>query len=268
MTRAFRFEAAKLLAQTRARAVLALCLIAPFVFAVAVKGQQSLPKDTLFGRQLRESGFATPLVVLGFAGTWGFPLLTSLVAGDIFATEDHHRTWSLLLTRGVRRGQIFTGKLVVAALFALAVVAALTVASTLAGLLVVGNQPLLGLDGTDLGASRCLGLVVAAWACVLPPILGFTGLALFVSAISRSTAAGIATPAVAGLAMLLVGFINGPLWLHTLLLPSGFDAWHGLLRANPYLGPVWQSLAVSLVWAIGFTVAAWVVIRRRDVTRG
>ena len=266
--RVVRFEAAKLLAQSRTRVLLGVCLLTPFVFAVAIRSQQSLPKDTLFGRQLRESGFATPLVTLGFAGTWAFPLLTSLVAGTILAGEDHHRTWSLLLTRTVSRGRIFGGKLGVAVVAALAVVVALAIASVVAGLLVIGHQPLLGLDGLPIAAGRSLGLVAAAWACAIPPVLGFTGLAILVSAVTRSTAAGVATPAVAGLGMLLLGLVNGPGWLHTLLLTSGFDAWHGLLRASPYYGPLFQSCLVSLGWVIVTVVAAGITFGRRDFDRG
>jgi hypothetical protein len=63
-------ECSKLLAQLKARVVLAACVLGPFAFAVATRVQSSLPEDTLFGRSVRESGFAVPLVVLGFAALW------------------------------------------------------------------------------------------------------------------------------------------------------------------------------------------------------
>src|SRR5690242_3066048 len=94
-----RGELAKLLAQWRVRCAFAVCAIGPLLLAVVLDAQEGLPKDTLFGRHVHESGFAVPLLVLGFAGTWAFPLLTSLVAGDIFAAEDAHGTWQALLTR-------------------------------------------------------------------------------------------------------------------------------------------------------------------------
>ena len=66
-------ECAKVSAQLKARAVLALCVASPFAFVGAMRVQSEMPEDTLFGRALKESGFATPLVILGFAALWVFP---------------------------------------------------------------------------------------------------------------------------------------------------------------------------------------------------
>src|SRR4051812_7840338 len=83
-----RVEARKLLAQRQCPIVLALCAAAPFAFVAALRAQDGLPSDTLFGRLVHESGFAIPLVVLGFAGLWGLPIVAGLAGGDIFASED------------------------------------------------------------------------------------------------------------------------------------------------------------------------------------
>ena len=47
------------------------CWIAPALFVAAVSQQSSLPADTVFGRWMHATGWAGPLVVLGFAGTLG-----------------------------------------------------------------------------------------------------------------------------------------------------------------------------------------------------
>jgi ABC-2 type transport system permease protein len=103
----YRWEITKLVAQARTRASLTVCLIAPFIFVFLLDRQDRVPKDTLFGRFVHDSGYATPLVLLGFAAQWVFPLLTSLVAGDIFASKDQHGTWKTILTRSHSRTQIF-----------------------------------------------------------------------------------------------------------------------------------------------------------------
>ena len=59
---------------------------------------------------MRESGLAIPLVGLFFGSIWFFPLITSLVAGDIVAAEDGNGTLKTILTRSVERWQIFAGK--------------------------------------------------------------------------------------------------------------------------------------------------------------
>lgn len=101
----YRTEVAKLSAQLLPRLTALVCLVGPFVFALIMKSQTSAPADTLFGRWIHTSGFATPFVVLGFAGIAGFPLLASVVAGDMFAGEDRHSTWKTLLTRSCSRGR-------------------------------------------------------------------------------------------------------------------------------------------------------------------
>ena len=75
-----------------------------------VHSQPRPPKDTLFGRFATENGFAMALLVLGFASQWVLPLLTAIVAGDIFASEDQHGTWKTVLTRSIGRSKLFWAK--------------------------------------------------------------------------------------------------------------------------------------------------------------
>ena len=80
------------------------------LFVAAVSRQGTLPTDTLFGRWMHATGWAGPLVVLGFAGTWALPLLTSVVAGDVFAAEDRLGTWRHLLVAVRSPRRIFAAK--------------------------------------------------------------------------------------------------------------------------------------------------------------
>ena len=107
-------ECAKVGAQLKARAVLALCVAGPFAFVAAMRVQSEMPEDTLFGRALKESGFATPLVILGFAALWVFPVLTAVIGGDLFSAEDRYGTWATALTRSRTRAEVFAGKVVTA----------------------------------------------------------------------------------------------------------------------------------------------------------
>src|ERR1700754_677829 len=95
--RGYRFELVKLIAQWRIRLIGLACWIAAAVFVAAGRQQSTLPVDTLFGRWMHATGWAGSLVVLGFAGSWALPLLTSVVAGDVFASEDRLGTWRPLL---------------------------------------------------------------------------------------------------------------------------------------------------------------------------
>src|SRR5436305_11098679 len=91
VSRGYRFELVKLLSQWRVRLLLLASWIGPALVVAAISKQSALPADTVFGRWLHATGWAAPLVGLGFSGTWALPLLTSVVAGDVFAAEDPAR---------------------------------------------------------------------------------------------------------------------------------------------------------------------------------
>lgn len=260
------WELRKLRAQPRVQLLLALCLLLPPALGVGLAAQTGLPKDSLFGRYVHDSGFALPLLVLGFAGTWVLPLLTSLVAGDIFAGEDGQRTWSALLTRSRTRSEVFTGKVLAASLTALALLAVLAASSVVAGLAVAGSRPLTSLSGGQLSPGRAVTVVAASWLSVVPPLLAFTALACLVSVVSRSSVVGVGAPVVLGLVMQLLSLVGGLGRLPQLLPSAPFFAWRGLLREHPFYGPLWQGALVSTVWIVACLVPARLVLLRRDVT--
>ena len=59
---------------------------------------------------MHATGWAGALVVLSFAGSWFFPLLTSVVAGDVFSSEDRLGTWRHLLVAVRSPRRIFIAK--------------------------------------------------------------------------------------------------------------------------------------------------------------
>jgi ABC-2 type transport system permease protein len=266
--RPLRFELRKLRAQHRAKAVLASALVVPFGLALIVHGQARPPKDTLFGRFAIDNGFAFALLVLGFAGQWVLPLLTAIVAGDVFAGEDHHGTWKTVLTRSTGRRQIFVAKAAVALGFALVALTALAGATIAAGWLLIGHAPLTGLTGQVVDAHGALGLVIASWASAAAPTLGVTALAILLSVWSRNPAVGIAAPVVIAMVMQLVGSLGGVEAVRPLLFTTGFESWHGLLALPRFFGPVAEATVVGAVWTTACLLLAFVLFSRRDVTGG
>ncbi len=265
---ALRWEVRKLRAQYRARAVLVGAIVAPIPIALVIHGQSRPPKDTLFGRFATDNGYALALLILGFASQWVLPLLTAIVAGDVFASEDQHGTWKTVLTRSTSRAQLFWAKVLIAAGFSVLVLVSLTVSTIVSSLFIVGHQPLMGLTGQTIASGTALQLVVASWATMLPPLLGFTCLAILLSIWSRNPAVGIAAPVVIGMVMQLVGALGGVEAIRPFLLTTGFEAWHGLLTEPRFSGPLVQGLLVSGIWCVVSLAAAFLMLRRRDITGG
>ena len=259
-----RVELVKLVAQPPARVATAVCLLAPFAFVAILATQPAVPADTLFGRWVHTSGFAVPLVILGFAGSWGFPVLAGLIAGDLFSAEDRHGTWKTALTRSRSRFELFAGKALAAAILTIGLAVLLAAASIAAGLIGSGAKPLVGLSGALISPGRALALCLGAFALALAPLLAFTALALLLSVWSRSGVLGVLGTAVAGLVLQLLALVGSGEALRTVLLSSGFDSWHGLFTDPEAFRAGEQALLVAAAWGTVCMGAAWFVFRRRD----
>jgi len=265
---ALRWEIRKLRAQYRARTVLLVAVLAPVAIVVVIHGQSRPPKDTLFGRFAIDNGLALSLLVLGFASQWVLPLLTAVVAGDVFASEDQHGTWKTVLTRSTSRGRLFWAKTITACGFATLVLVLLAVSTIASSWLIVGHQPLIGLSGQTIPAGPAQLLVAQSWATMLPPVLAFTCLAILLSVWSRNPAVGIATPVVLGMVMQLVGALGGVETVRPFLVTTAFESWHGLFTDPQFSGPFLEGLLVSGGWCVASLATAFVLLRRRDITGG
>jgi ABC-2 type transport system permease protein len=264
--RGYRFELVKLLSQWRVRLLLLACWIAPALFVAVVSQQSSLPSDTTFGRWMHASGWAGSLVLLGFAGTYALPLLTSLIAGDVFAAEDRLGTWRHLLVAVRSYRRIFVAKTLASVTVILLLVAGLTVSGVVGGLAAVGDQPLVGLDGHLLTAGDAAGKVVLAWVCVLAPTLALAAIGLLGSVAFGRSPMGLLLPVVVALAMELAQMLPLPVAVRFALPSYAFIAWTGLFTGPAQLGPLLISVGVSLAWAVVATALAYLLFLRRDFT--
>ncbi|MFE2511948.1 ABC transporter permease [Streptomyces naganishii] len=266
VTRACRFELVKLVSQWRIRLLVLACWIAPALFVAGVSQQSTLPVDTLFGRWMHATGWAGPLVVLGFAGTWALPLLTSVVAGDVFASEDRLGTWRHLLVAVRSPRRIFAAKALASLTVILVLVAGLACSSAIGGLLTVGSRPLVGLDGHLLSPEDAALKVLLAWVCALAPTLALAGIGLLGSVMLGRSPMGLLLPALVAIIMQVTQILPLPVAVRLALPGYAFISWNGLFTSPTQLAPLLIAIAVSLAWAVLATVLAYVLFQRRDFT--
>ena len=262
----FRFELVKLLAQWRIRLVIAVCWVGPGVFVAIISTQTSLPADTVFGRWMGQSGWAGPLVVLAFCCSWVLPLLTSLVAGDVFAAEDRLGTWRHLLVAVRSPRRIFAAKSLASLTVIVFLVIGLTASSIAGGLAAVGRQPLVGLDGHLLSTGHAAVAVLAAWGCALAPTLAFAAVGLLGSVALGRSPMGLLVPALLAILLQVAQLLPLPAVVRVALPSYAFIAWRGLFTDPTQTGPLVLAIIVSLVWALVATVLAYLLFLRRDFT--
>jgi ABC-2 type transport system permease protein len=261
---AIRVEVSKLTSQLALRIVFAVCVVVPAAFAVLMRAGSILPSDTLFGRWAGTTGFATSLTVLSWATAWGAPVLAGLFAGDIFANEDRHGTWKMILTRSCTRTELFFGKAVAATLCVWFSFGVIAVVSVVAGLAAVGSAPLVGLSGQLIGTGHALGLVAASWALSLLWTSVFVALGLLLSIASRSGIVGVLGPLLVAIVMQLLDSIASGQIVRSILPTTPSEAWHALFTAPAHVEPIVQAVVTAVVYTAVFTGAAWYLLRRRD----
>jgi ABC-2 type transport system permease protein len=175
-----------------------------------------------------------------------------------------HGTWKTVLTRSCRRRELFVEKALAAATFSAGSMALLAASSLAAGVLLVGDQPLVSLSGTLLSPGRCVVLVLAGWLFSTLPLLGFASLAMLLSVATRNGIAGVLGTILAALVMQLLALVGTGTWVHRLLLASAFDGWHGLFTAHPFYSEMLVACLVSVTWTTACLTATWAILRRRD----
>ncbi len=186
---------------------------------------------------MNQTGWAGSLVVLSFSGTWVVPLLTSLVAGDVFATEDRLGTWRHLLVAVRSRRRIFAAKALASLTVITLLVVGLATSGVVGGLATVGNRSLVGLDGHLLAPGQAASAVLLAWASVLAPTLAFAAVGLLGSVAFGRSPLGLVLPALLALLLQLAQQLPLPVVVRVALPSYAFIGWRGLFTDPAQMAP-------------------------------
>ncbi|HLY51041.1 MAG TPA: ABC transporter permease [Solirubrobacteraceae bacterium] len=265
----YRWELTKLRYQKRTYLGLGASILVPIIFVLAIHFQRhQRGGDFAFSSYLDRSGLAVPLVILLFGAIWMFPLITALVAGDIVASEDHNGTLKTVLTRSLERHQIFLGKALTAATYAVVAILLDGTVAVIAGIIQSGFHSLQSLSGTIVSAPKALELVYVSLLVYLIPILTIVAIGLMLSAVTRNSAAAVVGTLMISLLFQLIGILPGMSGAQPYLLSTQFNAWQGFLRTPTDWAPVIRAVWVCAMYAVPAFAAAYLVFLRRDVAGG
>ena len=261
----YRWELRKLRSQKRTYLGLGAATIVPLIFIIALLTSSGGPDEVPFGRYVRETGLAIPLVGMFFSSIWLFPLITSLVAGDIVASEDTHGTLKTILTRSTERWQICVAKLLAALTYTFTALVIFVGVGLVIGGLLWGFDPLTSLSGTKIDTGRSVLLIGASALAYFIPITAIAAIAFLLSTVTHNSAAAVVGTLIFSFVMQLLAVISGLDFLRPYLLSEQFDSWQGLLREPTDWAPIVHSAWVSACYAVPAVLWAFVAFVRRDV---
>ena len=263
----YRWEVAKVLAQKRTYLGLVAAIAIPIVFVTVLLIKTGGPNDALLGlgSHVRDTGLVVPFVVLFFMSFWAFPLIASLVAGDIVAAETQNGTLKTILTRSRGRGEVFAGKALAALTYILVAVVAMATVGTAAATIAWGFNRLPSPTGPTVSAWHGLWLLVVSLGVYLLPLAAIGAFALFLSTVTRNSAASVVGALMWSLAFQVLEALPGTESIRPYLLSVQFAAWHGLLRIPADWAPVEHALWVCALYIVVPLVLAAVIFMRRDV---
>jgi ABC-2 type transport system permease protein len=264
----YAWELRKLRAQKRTYIGLGAAVLVPLVFIFALLTSNGGPEEIPFGRYVRDSGLAIPLVAMFFGSIWFFPLVTALVSGDIVAAEDGNGTLKTILTRSAERWQIFAAKVLAALSYTFAALLLYMLIGLVIGGLVYGFNPLVSLSGTHISVGRGLALTAAGGLAYFVPMIAVASIALLLSTLSRNSAAAVVGTLMISLIMQLLGAINALSFLHPYLLSEQFNAWQGFLREPIDWAPIGHAAWVAAAYAFPALTVSFIAFLRRDVAGG
>jgi ABC-2 type transport system permease protein len=267
----YRWEIRKLLSQKRVYIGIGAGLVYALAFVIVLALKSGGPTDVPFGPLIRSTGLALPLVLLTFAAVFGAPLVTVIVAGDIFAAEDSNDTLKTILTRSIGRSPVYWGKALVAATYTFFVIYLTGLIAFVGSSIAWGFKPLpllfgrFGFTGQSFSAWHGLGLVAASYALFLFPLFAIAAFALFLSAVTHNTTASVVGGLFVPIVMQLIAAIPDIGNVRHYLLLYQFEAWHTMFRSNVDWSIIGRAVGICTFYGVASVVAGWWFFRRRDV---
>jgi ABC-2 type transport system permease protein len=265
----YRWELRKLVSQVRTYLGLGLLAVLPLIFVVFESFHEQRDRhENIFAAQITQSGLATPVLMLLFMSGFFLPVVAALVGGDIVSNEDGNGTLKTILTRSVDRGQVFAAKTLAAMTYALLAVLVAATVSTVAGLASWGFHSITTYSGTVVSAPEGLLLVFAANMAYLIPLFAIVAIGLFLSAVTRNSAAAVVGTIGLVILLFIIAQIPGLEGIHPYLLTEQLENWQGLLRTPTYWAPIAHSAWVCALYGVPALFAGYLVLLRRDVAGG
>ena len=268
-TRFLRSELGMVFGRRRNPAILAVLAGIPIVIAIAIKvtapvndGRDGPP----FLFSITANGIFVALTALTVVLPLFLPLAVAVVAGESVAGEASLGTLRYLLVVPVSRTRLLAVKYAGALAYCLAAAFIVAVVGTLMGALLFPIGPVTLLSGTQVsyGAGLARLLLVALYIAAM--MAGLAAIGLFVSTLTESAIAAMATTAVLAVLSQVLNQVPQLDWLAPWLFSHYWLDYGDLLRDPIATGAVTKGLAATAAYVLIFGSLAWSRITTKDVS--
>ncbi|MGW3735318.1 ABC transporter permease [Streptomyces sp. NPDC005148] len=269
-----RSELATTLRRWRTLALLGVLAAVPVLIGIAVRietsdGSPAGPGEgggPAFLSQVTNNGLFLVFAALSVTLPVFLPMAVGVVAGDSIAGEAGAGTLRYLLVAPAGRTRLLLAKYASTLVFCLVATVVVAASALAVGALLFPVGEVTTISGTQIGFGEGLlraGLIAVAVAASL---IGFAALGLFISTLTGSGIAAMATTVGVLITVQILDSIPQLSGMHPYLFPHYWLSFADLLRDPVYWDDVVKNLGLQGLYAAVFGSAAWARFTAKDIT--
>ncbi|CAM5662454.1 ABC transporter permease OS=Streptomyces tendae OX=1932 GN=GUR47_17695 PE=4 SV=1 [Streptomyces tendae] len=269
----FRSELLTTFRRWRTLALLAVLASVPVLVGVAVRietSDGSAPggggEGPAFISQVSNNGLFLVFTALAATLPFFLPMAVGVVAGDAIAGESSAGTLRYLLVAPAGRSRLLLTKYATVLVFCLAATLVVAVSALAAGALLFPVGDLITISGTRITYAEGLGRALLIALTVAASLVGVAALGLFVSTLTGSGIAAMATTVGLLITVQILDQIPQLDALQPYFFPHYWLSFADLMREPVYWDDLVRNLGLQALYAAVFGSAAWARFTTRDVT--
>lgn len=260
----------------RTLALLAVLAAVPVLIGIAIKIETSDGGSVggggpegggpAFLTQITNNGLFLVFAALAATLPVFLPMAVGVIAGDAVAGEANAGTLRYLLVAPAGRTRLLLAKYAATLVFCLAATLAVAVSALIVGALLFPLGDVTTISGTSISFGDGLIRAVLIALVVAASLIGLAALGLFVSTLTNSGIAAMATTVGLVITVQILDTIPQLHGIHPYLFPHYWLSFADLLREPFYWDDVLKNLGLQGVYAAVFGSAAWARFTAKDIS--
>lgn len=259
----------------RTLALLAVLAAVPVLIGIAVKietgdgssaGGGGGGAGPAFLTQITNNGLFLVFAALAATLPVFLPMAVGVVAGDAVAGEANAGTLRYLLVAPAGRTRLLLAKFASTMVFCLVATLVVAVSALVTGALLFPLGEVTTISGTRIGFGDGLVRAVLIAVVVAASLVGLAAIGLFVSTLTNSGVAAMATTVGLLITVQILDTIPQLAVVHPYLFTHHWLSFTDLLREPLYWDEVLDNLGLQALYAAVFGSAAWARFTTKDIT--